>query len=680
MKKVFRRIFGCVSFLVIFAGLFYLVDQTLKFKYADGILTIEDMYHYPDNSMDVLLVGSSHVGVNVDTIQLNKEYGIASYNLWGSIQPPWNSYFYLKEALKTQKPKVVVLENFVFAQDYEYSDYSRVLKHTLGMKWSRDKWDAIMVSAEEELRMDVLLGFSTYHSRYTDLSDKDFNHYAWDYELQDITNNNGTNIIPLEPADVGGVTDLAPLNPKIEEYLYKIIDLCQANDIPLFMMTTPYCIDESEQERFNTINEIAEKNDIPYINFNLCYEDYDIDYATDFVDNSGHLNEDGVEKFTNIIGTYLKENYELPERFNDPWFDRKPITEAVYVLDEPFVGDGEELYIDTKQRIFDDPKTSWTILSQIGTVCEGDNKIYFSCFSEAEPYRGLMVRQDGETLYVVVGDNYYIEREIPRGSTATLAIVKDKNTYSVAVNGEWVAQGKTSACDRYEGTLLIGCQESDMMTPMRFSKSTVQQFELYDKVLSGSDIMNWMFEREAQLTKEEKLAILKEQYTGDLNYTLEDEFKGDGATAFVNTGVQLYAEPERDWTMLIDMNTEVKSGDGVFASCFCEDEGEYRGVLVRKDAGVLHIIIGDNYYVEAKAFDDANAEIAISKKGNVYNVYVDGICIARDIELECEPYWGETYIGCQEDDNLNRFRYSEVTVNRFEITDKVLSVGEIQRW
>jgi hypothetical protein len=156
MKKKLKNIIGVLIFLTIFVMVFYVVDTTLKFKYADGILTIEDFYHYPDNSIDVLLLGSSHVGVNIDTIQLNEEFGIASYNLWGSVQPTWNSYYYLKEALKTQKPKVVVLEGFLTSQDYEYMDYSRIIKNTLGMKWSLNKLKAIDVSATPDVKIFFL--------------------------------------------------------------------------------------------------------------------------------------------------------------------------------------------------------------------------------------------------------------------------------------------------------------------------------------------------------------------------------------------------------------------------------------------------------------------------------------------------------------------------------------------
>ena len=86
--------------------------KVLKFKYEDGIYGMETMYRLEDNSIDVLALGSSHSFVDINPSVLYREYGIAGFDLGGSRQPFWNSYYYLKEALKTQKPEVIILEAY----------------------------------------------------------------------------------------------------------------------------------------------------------------------------------------------------------------------------------------------------------------------------------------------------------------------------------------------------------------------------------------------------------------------------------------------------------------------------------------------------------------------------------------------------------------------------------------
>ncbi len=75
-----------------------------------------------EDSLDILVLGSSHAYVDINPAVLWSEYGIAAYDLCGSNQPMWNTYYYLKEALKTQTPKVVVLEAYCVSLDLEYID------------------------------------------------------------------------------------------------------------------------------------------------------------------------------------------------------------------------------------------------------------------------------------------------------------------------------------------------------------------------------------------------------------------------------------------------------------------------------------------------------------------------------------------------------------------------------
>lgn len=134
MKRTLKILFRISLFICLFCGIFYVVDKTLQFKYDDGVTPMEDFYGYPDDSIDVVLLGSSHLGVNVDTTILCNNYGIASYKLWGSTQPIWNAYYNLVEALKTQHPKVVMLESLGLVHDTEYYGYVNAVKNTLGMK------------------------------------------------------------------------------------------------------------------------------------------------------------------------------------------------------------------------------------------------------------------------------------------------------------------------------------------------------------------------------------------------------------------------------------------------------------------------------------------------------------------------------------------------------------------
>ena len=109
MKKTFLRI---ISFLAAFILAFAGMVNVLDFKYLDSIFKIDSFYKLEDNTVDVLTIGSSHAYQGINTAVLWSEYGIASFNLCGAAQPIWNTYYYLEEALKTQTPKVIILDTY----------------------------------------------------------------------------------------------------------------------------------------------------------------------------------------------------------------------------------------------------------------------------------------------------------------------------------------------------------------------------------------------------------------------------------------------------------------------------------------------------------------------------------------------------------------------------------------
>ena len=71
-----------------------------------------------------------------------------------------------------------------------------------------------------------------------------------------------------------------------------------------------------------------------------------------------------------------------------------------------------------------------------------DDKIYCSCFSEAEPYRGLIVRRDysttGTEVNVVVGNNYGIKTPASDESESVIAIEKSHFYYRVYRDGVFI--------------------------------------------------------------------------------------------------------------------------------------------------------------------------------------------------------------------------------------------------
>ena len=175
MKKNFFKI---TAFLLAVVFTFLSFYNVYSFKYLDSVFKMKMFYEQEDNTVDVLVLGSSHIYQGFNTAVLWKQYGYAAYNLCGAAQPLWNTYYYLEEALKTQNPQVIILDVFTLSYTGEYGDTSYAIKNTYGLKWSQTKIDAIKTSFDmEKAGYQYFFEVLQYHSKYSDLKKTDFYPY-----------------------------------------------------------------------------------------------------------------------------------------------------------------------------------------------------------------------------------------------------------------------------------------------------------------------------------------------------------------------------------------------------------------------------------------------------------------------------------------------------------------------
>lgn len=317
MKNIYVKRSVCLllAFLLALGGVWY-IDRVLRLKRNDGILTMQNFYRQPEGSVDVLLVGNSHSGINIDTASLWNEYGIAAYNLWGGVQPLWNSYHFLVEALKYQRPKLVVLEITATVSDYEYSEEQNRLKNIAGMKLSGNKVEAVKASAPEDSRLNLLLGLPLYHGRFNEVCEEDFENFPWSKGLENYKGSYllyGTGNYRFESAE--GVNTCRDIMDKEREYLIKCIELCREENITLLLLKTPALERTWEQEIYNTVSKIADEYSLEFINMNLMDNEVGITAGDWSLDR--HMNGSGARKVAEYLGGYIAENYSIPDRRGD---------------------------------------------------------------------------------------------------------------------------------------------------------------------------------------------------------------------------------------------------------------------------------------------------------------------------------------------------------------------------
>ncbi len=282
--------------VLLFAGGLFYCNKLLANKQS---IQKYEQYFQTDKQFDVLFVGSSHVINGVSPLDLFRDYGIASFNLSMHGNYVKSGYFLLKEALeRLQKegrnlPKMVVLDVYADGE---------------GTSNLHNAWDSFALSgtkkemakelAEDGKSMELMMPFSLYHSRWSELKKNDFEpninqlygvelRYGVAYPNSEIVRN------PEDKKEIQG--------EKLS-YVDKIKSLCESCGITLVLIHIPYSYSPDWQREANSFYEYAKENQLCYVNY--MNEDIGLDFDIDFFDQ-GHLNPVGMRKMTREVGKLL---------------------------------------------------------------------------------------------------------------------------------------------------------------------------------------------------------------------------------------------------------------------------------------------------------------------------------------------------------------------------------------
>ena len=109
-KKNDRNLIKIIGFLLVVCIVLGKTTSVLNYKDTGGGGGWQRFYHMPQKTADVMFFGSSHAHCTVDHGLLWDQYGIAGYTLSAGSQRLDSTYYFLKEAIRVQKPKIAVVE------------------------------------------------------------------------------------------------------------------------------------------------------------------------------------------------------------------------------------------------------------------------------------------------------------------------------------------------------------------------------------------------------------------------------------------------------------------------------------------------------------------------------------------------------------------------------------------
>ena len=303
MKKWFKSlmfliILGILIELTIFI---FIPNKGNLFKFGLYKISKYDILNEKNNSIDVVFMGDSLIYNSISPMYMWNEYGFTSYDCANPATTIDEMYKYADVVVKSQKPKLVVLEaDVLFRVAPKIEGKKEQIKEDVSKKLS-------------DIKKMAPLG--KYHNYWKQIGKKN--------KVEGLKGYRYT--VRVEKSEKGinknETTAIASITKENYDYFMKMLKLFRDNDIDFMFIENPTV--RFRYDRHNRIMDIAKKNDIEVLNLNLI--DLDIDWTHDTKDGGVHMNYYGAKKVSKYVGKYIMDLDIVKDHRNDPkyasWHD-----------------------------------------------------------------------------------------------------------------------------------------------------------------------------------------------------------------------------------------------------------------------------------------------------------------------------------------------------------------------
>lgn len=277
-------------------------------------------YAEKDDTLDVVMIGSSPVFPYYAAPKLWGETGIAMYPLASNMQRPAAMKYLVEEAEKSQSPGLYIFEMrmYTIADEYLRSNMAYTRGVTDNMTYSVNRYKAVkaLVPEEEvESMLPYYLDIMKYHTNWKMLAlpsewGNMFYHKKSPYKGYTFRDEVGPQPMP-DCVDEEGTL---PIPEEQEAYLRDLLGMLEKMDQDALFIVSPYGLTAEEQQMFHYIEEIVTAYGYPFLNMNNYYEEIGIVFEEDYADYGSHTNAVGAEKCTDFLADYLLEHYAFRDK------------------------------------------------------------------------------------------------------------------------------------------------------------------------------------------------------------------------------------------------------------------------------------------------------------------------------------------------------------------------------
>lgn len=327
MKR--KRFLRVAAVLLVFVLLLSLLTMLLSPKYAETLVegSFISQYYGEAGGHDVIFIGDCEVYANFSPMELYRRRGVTAYVRGTPQQLIWQSYYVLRETLRYETPKAVVLSVNAMRYSEPVSEaYNRLTIDK--MRWSSEKVGIIRASMTEgESFLSYVFPILRYHSRFNALTREDFTYLFTSRENTYSGYQMRTEVLPAGTLPAKRALESYDFAPVCWEYLEKIRALCEECGAELILMKAPSLYPYWYEEYDAQMAAYAAQHDLCFYNLVEAASAIGLDYASDTYDGGLHLNLSGATKLSAYFADILADGHGIPDRRTDaavaPIYDEK---------------------------------------------------------------------------------------------------------------------------------------------------------------------------------------------------------------------------------------------------------------------------------------------------------------------------------------------------------------------
>lgn len=342
MKKIFK----CTLFALIFIFLFTTLQGVLVGNPdSRDSKRIAGFFDLPDESLDVVFLGSSATYAFWNAPVAWSEYGITVYPFSNSAQPSFAAKYLIEDAKKRHPDALYIinvthilerydpyidnlLTNYPFTlnkirmTNYLCSQADFSFVKTLGMHFPvfryKERWSDLSLS-DFEKKPDAYMGGSRYDVFLK--QSKDVSSYNPDFNLR----------TELEDYEIEGMNDL--------------MDYCEEENANVLFIIMPQAVGKERIAKQNTIAEMLESRGMNFLDLRKHADEIGIDYEVDYY-NERHTNLHGSIKVTDYLSRYLIENYGFEDKRGQKSYENwQTASDKYFKLVKPYLIESDYEYL-----------------------------------------------------------------------------------------------------------------------------------------------------------------------------------------------------------------------------------------------------------------------------------------------------------------------------------------------